>query len=61
LADNLGNKEVHLNPGEGNIDFASLFTRLESAGYQDHYMMAFGNQTDKLIARNFFEQCSRSG
>jgi sugar phosphate isomerase/epimerase len=61
LADNLGDKEVHLNPGEGNIDFASLFTRLESAGYQDHYMMAFGNQTDKLIARNFFEQCSRSG
>jgi sugar phosphate isomerase/epimerase len=61
LADNLGDKEVHLNPGEGNIDFASLFTRLESAGYQDHYMMAFGNQTDKLIARNFLEQCSRSG
>jgi sugar phosphate isomerase/epimerase len=61
MADNLGDKEVHLNPGEGNIDFASLFTRLESAGYQDHYMMAFGNQTDKLIARNFFEQCSRSG
>lgn len=61
LADNLGDKEVHLNPGEGNIDFASLFTRLESAGYQDHYMMAFGNQADKLIARNFFEQCSRSG
>jgi sugar phosphate isomerase/epimerase len=60
LADNLGDKEVHLNPGEGNIDFASLFTRLESAGYQDHYMMAFGNQADKLAARDFFEQCSRT-
>ena len=59
LADNLGDKEVHLNPGEGNIDFASLFTRLESAGYQDHYMMAFGNQADKLAARDFFEQYSR--
>jgi sugar phosphate isomerase/epimerase len=60
LADNLGDKEVHLNPGEGNIDFASLFTRLESAGYQDHYMMAFGNQADKLAARDVFEQYSRT-
>ena len=59
LADNLGDKEVHLNPGEGNIDFASLFKRLEAAGYQGHYMMAFGNQADKLAARDFFEECSR--
>ena len=60
LADNLGDKEVHLNPGEGNIDFASLFTRLESAGYQNHYMMALGNQADKLAARDVFEQYSRT-
>src|SRR5262245_28166852 len=59
LADNLGDKEVHLNPGEGNIDFASLFTRLESSGYEGHYIMAFGNQADKLAAREFFERCSR--
>ena len=59
LADNLGDKEVHLNPGEGNIDFASLFSRLEAAGYQGHYTMAFGNQADKLAARDFFEECSR--
>lgn len=57
LADNLGDKEVHLNPGEGNIDFASMFTQLESAGYKSHYMMAFGNQADKLEARDFFERC----
>jgi hydroxypyruvate isomerase len=61
LADNLGDKEVHLNPGEGNIDFVSLFTRLESLGYQGHYMMAFGSQADKLAARDFFERCSRGG
>jgi sugar phosphate isomerase/epimerase len=54
LADNLGDKEVHLKPGEGNIDFASLFTRLESTGYRGHYMMAFGDQADKLDARDFF-------
>jgi sugar phosphate isomerase/epimerase len=61
LADNLGDKEVHLNPGEGNIDFVSLFSRLESSGYEGHYTMAFGNQADKLAAREFFEQCGRSG
>jgi sugar phosphate isomerase/epimerase len=33
LADNLGDREVHLNPGQGNIDFAALFQRLEFSGY----------------------------
>jgi sugar phosphate isomerase/epimerase len=61
LADNLGDKEVHLNPGEGNIDFASLFKRLESAGYEGHYMMAFGDQADKLTGRDFFARCISSG
>jgi sugar phosphate isomerase/epimerase len=51
LADNLGVKEVHLKPGEGNINFAALFHRLESAGYQKHYTMAFGTLQDKLEAR----------
>jgi sugar phosphate isomerase/epimerase len=61
LADNLGDKEVHLNPGQGNIDFVSLFRRLEGAGYQGHYMMAFGNQADKLTARDFFVRCVGAG
>jgi sugar phosphate isomerase/epimerase len=61
LADNLGDREVHLKPGEGNIDFASLFTRLESGGYQGHYMMAFGDQADKLEARDFLAQCISGG
>jgi sugar phosphate isomerase/epimerase len=61
LADNLGDKEVHLNPGEGNIDFGALFKRLEPAGYAGHYMMAFGNQADKLAARDFFERCIGGG
>jgi sugar phosphate isomerase/epimerase len=60
LADNLGDKEVHLNPGQGNIDFESLFTRLESSGYRGHYMMAFGNHADKLSARDLFARYSRS-
>jgi sugar phosphate isomerase/epimerase len=54
LADNRGTKEEHLNPGEGNIAFAAVFQRIESSGYQGHYMMAFGSQADKLRARDFF-------
>ena len=57
LADNLGDKEVHLKPGEGNIDFTTLLQRLESSGYQHHYMMAFGTQADLLEGRDFFVAC----
>jgi sugar phosphate isomerase/epimerase len=57
LADNLGDREVHLNPGEGNIDFAALLQRLEVAGYQDHYMMAFGSPEDKLVGRDYLAAC----
>jgi sugar phosphate isomerase/epimerase len=51
LADNTGEYEVHLPPGEGTIDFASLFKRLEASGYARHYTMAFGSDDDKLRAR----------
>jgi sugar phosphate isomerase/epimerase len=51
LADNTGEYEVHLNPGEGTIDFKALFQRLEGAGYAKHYSMAFGGEADKLAAR----------
>jgi len=61
LADNLGDREVHLNPGEGNIDFGSLFRRLESSGYRGHYAMAFGSPADKLAAREFFVSCASGG
>ena len=54
LADNTGEKEVHLNPGEGNIDFQAVFRRLESAGYRGFYTMAFGALSDKLTARELF-------
>jgi sugar phosphate isomerase/epimerase len=52
LADNTGEYEVHLRPGEGTIDFARMFSRLESAGYRKHYTMAFGSLEDKLAARD---------
>ncbi len=54
LADNTGEREVHLNPGEGNIDFPAVFHRLESSGYRGFYTMAFGALPDKLTARELF-------
>jgi sugar phosphate isomerase/epimerase len=51
LADNTGEYEVHLLPGEGTIDFGAMFHRLESAGYRRHYTMAFGSLDDKIAAR----------
>ena len=58
LADNLGDKEVHLNPGEGNIDFPAAFGRLESSGYTGFYTMAFGSLEDKPAAREYFATCA---
>ncbi|HVE48425.1 MAG TPA: sugar phosphate isomerase/epimerase family protein [Casimicrobiaceae bacterium] len=52
LADNLGDREVHLKPGDGNIDFAKLFRRLEDAGFSGHYMSNFGSLDDMLAGRD---------
>jgi len=53
LADNLGDREAHLQPGDGNIDFATLFARLEGAGYAHHYTMAFGTLDDMRRGRDY--------
>ena len=58
LADNTGEREVHLNPGDGNIDFPAVFRRLEGAGYAGFYTMAFGSLEDKLAAREYFVGCA---
>ena len=52
LADNNGDYEVHLIPGEGNIDFNNLFTRLESTGYKGHYSMAYGSDEQRIDSRH---------
>lgn len=51
LADNRGDFEQHLRPGEGTIDFAGMFRRLEGSGYRGHYMLAFGTREDMLEGR----------
>lgn len=58
LADNTGEVEIHMLPGQGNIDFEATFSRLESSGYDGYYSMAFGSLDDKLAARELFRSYS---
>ena len=51
LADNRGEREEHLKPGEGTIDFRRMFRQIEDAGYRGHYMTAFGSLDDMLAGR----------
>ena len=53
LADCLRNGyEVHLPPGQGDIDFDDMFRRIEGKGFRGHYMNAFGSLDDMLQGRD---------
>jgi sugar phosphate isomerase/epimerase len=43
--------EVHLVPGQGDLDFGRMFRRIEAAGFKGHYTNAFGSLDDMLAAR----------
>ena len=43
--------EVHLAPGDGDIDFADMFRRIEGNSFRGHYMNAFGSLDDMLAGR----------
>ena len=51
LADNTGEYEIHMIPGQGNIDFKSCLKRLENSGYRGHYSMAYGSPEEKIASR----------
>ncbi len=53
MADNNGEYEVHLQPGEGIIDWTDMFRRVEATGFTGHYMNAFGSLDDMLRGREF--------
>ena len=59
LADNNGEYELHMYPGEGIIDFASLFRRIEATGFRGHYMNAFGTLEDRLRGREYLLRIAR--
>jgi sugar phosphate isomerase/epimerase len=52
LADCRGTVEEHLQPGDGTIDFAALFARLEGGGFTGFYMNNFGSPDDMLLGRD---------
>ncbi len=52
LNDNRGDQEEHLPPGDGEIDFAGLFDRLEPH-YDGHYTLAFGTPEAMLEGREY--------
>jgi sugar phosphate isomerase/epimerase len=52
LADTYRNgHEVHLKPGDGNLDFGAMFKAIEGAGYRGYYTNAFTTLDDMLAAR----------
>jgi len=53
LADCRGTVEEHLSPGEGTIDFGSMFRHLEDKGFTGHYMNQFGSLQDMLDGRDY--------
>ncbi len=53
LADNNGEYEIHMYPGDGIIDFRDMFRRVEATGYSGHYMNAFGSLDDMLRGRDY--------
>ncbi|CAN5327861.1 hypothetical protein BH10PSE7_BH10PSE7_31800 [soil metagenome] len=44
-------KEIHLKPGEADFDFKGLFKALDAAGFEGHYMNAFGTLDDMIEGR----------
>ena len=44
--------EVHLPPGEGDLDFGEMFRLIEGKGFRGTYTNAFGTLDDLLTARH---------
>ena len=53
LADNNGSYEIHQRPGEGTIDFGSMFKKIEGLGYKGHYTNGFTTIDDMLAGRDY--------
>ena len=54
LADTWRNgHEVHLKPGDGDLDFGEMFRLIEGAGYSGYYTNAFTTLEEMLGARDY--------
>jgi sugar phosphate isomerase/epimerase len=52
--------EVHLRPGEGNVDFARVLRSIEDKGFKGHYTNAFGSLEDMLAGREYLVAKARA-
>ena len=52
--------EVHLKPGDGDLDFVDMFKRVEGRGYRGRYTNAFGSLQDRLNARDYLVEKARA-
>jgi len=52
--------EVHLTPGEGDLDFGDMFRRVEGKGFKGHYTNAFATLQDRLNAREYLVEKARA-
>lgn len=53
-------KEIHLKPGEGDMDFADMFRRIEAKGFNGHYMNGYGSLDDMLEGNRTLLAIARS-
>ena len=61
LADCFRNgREQHLKPGDGDLDFADLFRRVEAKGFSGPYTLAFGTLDDMLKGRDDLLEAART-
>lgn len=51
--------EVHLRPGEGDVDFGDLIRRVEGKGFRGHYTNAFASLDDMLEGREHIAEAAR--
>lgn len=51
--------EIHLAPGQGNLDFGRMFRLVEGKGFKGHYTNAFGSLGDMLAGRDFLVERAR--
>jgi sugar phosphate isomerase/epimerase len=56
VADSNGEYELHMQPGEGIIDFPDMFARVEATGFAGHYMCAFGPLDAMLRGRDWMAE-----
>jgi sugar phosphate isomerase/epimerase len=47
-------------PGDGIVDFADTFARIEATGYQGHYMCNFGTPDDMLRGRQIMADAAQA-